>query len=584
MMKMLKALSARRFFSSRYFFRNFLLLFFCILFLFSIFAFYIYHNSRTIIEQESLTSGRNQVETLKNSVDDFIKDARYIMAILDTEDLCSIYFHSSNPEAFLDGMYSRLQEQLKSYSSRQNTIDSIYLYSGIQQTVLTSTQHIPVSYLSDDNWMEHLSDNPDGYILYPRCKNGIFPYLLCLMKQIPGKEGNSAIVINLNLSKLPELIPTSSKTQSIYIVTDGGEIMYRDGQKELLEPLTAVPALSQFDSSSEEAFHLFENGNKTYTYNQMHSKEYPFSYVIVSELSDYSQRLSYARALTASLLFVILFASILMSLFFTFRATKPIRSLITMLQSPKTSPVELVNDRDIKYIAQQITFYMQSNKQLSDELNARVSLLNQTRMMALQAQINPHFLFNTLNMIHMLESEALGYRHQVPKLTLALSRLLRYAIESTDLVPLETELDFTRSYLDILTLRYGNQLGISISVQEDSQNTLVPKLFIQPIVENAVFHGLSKQITPDSHIWISFTCEDGKCCLSIRDNGAGMPAKTLESLREAVTDFDPDPKEHIGLHNVALRMHLLYGDEFSMQIESAENEGTVFYLYFPYKI
>ena len=166
----------------------------------------------------------------------------------------------------------------------------------------------------------------------------------------------------------------------------------------------------------------------------------------------------------------------------------------------------------------------------------------------------------------------------------ALSRLQRYAIESTDLVPLETELDFTRSYLDILTLRYGNQLGISISVQEDSQNTLVPKLFIQPIVENAVFHGLSKQITPDSHIWISFTCEDGKCCLSIRDNGAGMPAKTLETLREAVTDFDPDPKEHIGLHNVALRMHLLYGDEFSMQIESAENEGTVFYLYFPYKI
>ena len=65
--------------------------------------------------------------------------------------------------------------------------------------------------------------------------------------------------------------------------------------------------------------------------------------MIVSELSDYSQRLSYARALTASLLFVILFASILMSLFFTFRATKPIRSLITMLQSPKTSPVELVD-------------------------------------------------------------------------------------------------------------------------------------------------------------------------------------------------------------------------------------------------
>lgn len=574
----------RHLLSSRYFLRNFLLLFFCILLLFSVFAVYTYRNSRQILESEFLTSSKNQTEIMKNSVDDFLKDARYIMAILDTEELCNLFFRSNKPEQFLDNIYQRLQEQLKSYCSRQNSIDSIYLYSGVNQSILSSIEHISISYLSDDNWMEKMSTDPEGYVLFPRKKNGTFPYLLCLMKQIPYELGDSAIVINLNLSKLPELQPTSSHTQSIYLVTDEGEILYRYGQLDLLEPLSAVPSLSHYDSSQEEVSTLFEDNGKMFTYTQLHSAEYPWSYIMVSELSDYSYRLSNVQALTMTLFFVILFASILLSLLFTFRAAKPIRSLIAMLQSPKMTPSDLVNDQDIKYIAQQITTYMQSNKQLSDELNTRISLLNKTRIMALQSQINPHFLFNTLNMIYLEETKALGYKHDIPKLTLSLSRLLRYAIESTDLVTLETELNFTRSYLDILNLRYGNQLNIFISVQDDSMNALVPKLFIQPIVENAVFHGLAGQISSgDCRIWITFSCSDGLCCLQIRDNGIGMDAETLEKLRIAVSNLDPDPREHIGIHNVALRMHLLYGDEFSVKIDSTPKEGSCFSLYFPYK-
>lgn len=577
--------NSRHFLSSRYFFRNFLLLFFCILTLCSAFALYTYRNSRQIMESEFLSSSKNQVETLKRSVDDFMKDARYIMAILDTEELCNLYFHSKQPELFLDGIHLRLQEQLKSYCSRQNTIDSIYLYSGVSQTVLTSTEYTPFSYFSDDGWIEQFQDKPQNYFLFPRCKNGIFPYLLCLMKQISYPEGDSAIVINLNLSKLPQLQPSSNSTQSLYLVTDDQKILYRNGQQDLLEPLSSVTYLSQFSAQEMEKCSLFEENGQTYTYAQIHSSEYPWSYVSVTELPSYASKLSSVRIFTIALFFVILIVSIFLSLFFTSRASKPIRSLTELIQSPKSLPAKMLNDQDITYIADSITTYMQSNQQLSDELSARIILLNKTRMMALQSQINPHFLFNTLNMIHLLETEALGYQHNVPKLTLSLSRLLHYAIESTDLVTMETEMNFTKSYLDILNMRYGGQLHISIHMHPNDQNALVPKLFIQPIVENAVFHGLSDRIASgNGELYLSFSRTNTQCCLLIRDNGVGMEANILEKLRSIISDLNPNPKDHIGLHNVMLRMNLVYGDSFHVNVESEPGKGSSFYLYFPYKI
>lgn len=575
---------SRRLIASRYFFRNFLLLFFSILSLCSLFAVYNYRTSRQVIESEFLTSSQNQAETLKRSVDSFIEEARYIMAVLETDELCNLYFHSGSPDVFLDNIYLRLQERLKAYCTRQDTIDSIYLYSGASRKILTSTEYLPISYFSDDDWMAHFSEHPENYLLFPRSKNGIFPYLLCLMKQISYKGTHSAIVINLNLSKLAQLQPSVTQTQSQYLITDDGQIMYRNGQTQLLEPLSCASCLSSFDPLSKTKISLFEENGKTYTYAQVHSASYPWSYVSVTELSDYASRLSSVQTVTAILFFVILLVSILLSSLFTFRASRPIRSLTELLQSPGGLPPKMMDDRDIKYLAEQITTYMQSNQQLSDELNARINLLNKTRILALQSQINPHFLFNTLNMIHLLESEALGYQHDVPKLTLSLSRLLRYAVESTDLVTLETEMNFTKSYLDILNMRYGGQLHIVTQIQTDSQDAMVPKLFIQPIVENAVFHGLSDEISlGNARLSISFTCTDAICCLQIQDNGIGMDASTLENLRAVMSDRNPNPKDHIGLHNVVLRMQLLYGDSFSIRIESALGNGSSFYLYFPYR-
>ena len=138
--------------------------------------------------------------------------------------------------------------------------------------------------------------------------------------------------------------------------------------------------------------------------------------------------------------------------------------------------------KEIQYISEHIVSYAQRNQELSDELTKRLNLLNDTKMLALQSQINPHFLFNTINMIYLYECDELGYQHKIPLLTLKLSRILKYAFQSTDLVSLSTELDFVKTYLALMQERYNNLFQVIYDVNPDLLSIEVPKLFIQPLI------------------------------------------------------------------------------------------------------
>lgn len=303
---------------------------------------------------------------------------------------------------------------------------------------------------------------------------------------------------------------------------------------------------------------------------------------MVTYLQEYTSRLSSFRALFTTVVFALLCAVFLLSFLFSMRSVKPIRNLIELFQNPEGAlSSEIYSDSEIGYIADQVTSYIQTNQALTDELSARLNLLNQTKLLALQSQINPHFLFNSLSMIYIQESEELGYDHRIPKLTADLSRLLRYAIESTDLVPLETELEFTKMYINILRERYNNKPIVVYDIDQATFQAKVPKLFIQPIIENAVFHGLAEHMNEQSTLTLSCHQEEHICVLSVKDNGVGMKPEVLAELKETLKESVP-LKNSIGIKNVVTRMNLLYGEEFNIDIESTEGEGSVFILRFPF--
>lgn len=571
--------------SSRLFLKRFAVLAGIIFLLFTTFALYTYRNSRNALRDEFLSYSYNQTERISSSVDDFILTMRRVMSMLYTDKSVRTFFNQKDPEQVITGINQLLLNQISAYQYGFTAVDSIYLYSAASGIVLNDSA-IRLDNLSDRNWAEHLPESEEKYILFPRKKNGRFPFLLTLMKTLETQSGPSAVVININLAKLAQLTElTDAGSQSVYVVSQDGEILFRPDQTDIPEALSSVSELASFDASADSGQIFIDSGQSPYIYTQYRSKSYPWTYVMITYLKEYSSRLTGERALILTFFFFLFFLSLIPLFAFVFHSTRPMQAILNLLK--KEDRAGGYSDADIRDAVEQIMTYIQKNKVLSEQLESRMELLNKTRLLALQSQINPHFLFNTLNMIHILEIDSLGYDHIAPKLTLTLSRLLSYALESTDLVSLETEFHYTEQFLLILNQRYNNRLRIQTVLAKEAAPAKVPKLLIQPLIENAVFHGLAAMTGPENHLDITAECMDESgaetfVLLTVRDNGIGIPPEKLEELRAGILNTEESPSGSIGLQNVALRMRLLFGERFHMEIESALNEGTAIVLAFPF--
>lgn len=211
------------------------------------------------------------------------------------------------------------------------------------------------------------------------------------------------------------------------------------------------------------------------------------------------------------------------------------------------------------------------------ESNAQL-IKKQAELDALQSQINPHFLYNTLDAIR---GQAIEYGLQdIELMTRALSRLFRYSISNhSTLVTLREELENVDNYLFIQHLRFNNKFLKTSHIDEDALGYKVPKLIIQPIVENAIYHGLEMKIG-QGQIDISAHLTKTRLVISIRDDGLGISEDKLKelnaSLAEGITQVDPSRSKNssVGLRNVNARIRLTYGKEFGISIYSTKNIGT----------
>lgn len=219
---------------------------------------------------------------------------------------------------------------------------------------------------------------------------------------------------------------------------------------------------------------------------------------------------------------------------------------------------------------------------LVEELKETADLKRRTEIKALQSQINPHFLYNSLNTILMFAH--LGENGKIKSLMGSLISLLRYSMENFEgLVPLSKEIEYIRDYMHMLELRYERPLTLHIEIEESLMDMPTPKLLLQPLVENALFHGVLplKHIVGLLRIRVYVTPNREAVILEVSDNGKGMDEARVNQLRLLLAS--EQGIENIGLRNVWERIGLVYGHPSSYHIESSLGEGTLFRFQFPYK-
>lgn len=194
---------------------------------------------------------------------------------------------------------------------------------------------------------------------------------------------------------------------------------------------------------------------------------------------------------------------------------------------------------------------------------------------ALQSQINPHFLYNTLDCIkgHAI----LCGNQEIITITSALSAVMRYCIKGPDFVPVKEEIACIRKYADIISVRFQDRFQISVSVEEECMEVQMPRFLLQPIVENAVYHGLEPKYGR-GYLEVNGQISGDAIQFEVWDNGVGMNKEALKLLNrrlEAVMEISEEPSSSgIGLVNTDRRIKMLFGLTYGLQVESVEGEFT----------
>lgn len=269
------------------------------------------------------------------------------------------------------------------------------------------------------------------------------------------------------------------------------------------------------------------------------------------------------------------------SVYFSRRMTKPIHNMMEQMSKVESGEFDIclpVESRDeIGILSER---FNQMSKQLKSYINqSYVAQIrqNEAELTALKSQIYPHFLYNTLEIIRMTAVE--NEDHVVSQMIESLSEQIHYLIgPMQDTVPLEKEIDIVRKYVYLLNCRIQGKIMLSVNAL-GSANLVVPKLILQPIVENAYVHGIKPRNGRGS-IMIEAEEKEGILILSVMDNGIGMNNEMLEKQRELLNGDQPGIKneynwQSIGLKNVHDRIRFLYGEQYGIKITSTAGIGTI---------
>lgn len=254
---------------------------------------------------------------------------------------------------------------------------------------------------------------------------------------------------------------------------------------------------------------------------------------------------------------------------------RPIRRLSSIMRNftddSLNRKIEVVGSNEIGEIANGFNIMIDNMNGIIYDAKEKEIKKKQAEIDALRYQIQPHFVYNTLNSVRILALT--GRTDDTAKSIELLANVLRRTFTSGDFVTLSEEFNFTKDYMELLQIRYKNMIDYSMSTEEELKDCVVPCVLIQPIVENAVTHGFSEKLEthePVVRISIEARAEDNNLIIDIIDNGVGIKRERIETILQGSAQVNGN----VGLSNIMERIKLLYGDGYGLSITSKENIFT----------
>ena len=467
-------------------------------------------------------------------------------------------------------------------------IDSIYIYSEPTDTVIMDNNSIPLSDLSDTDWINayRAVTSPKGTII-PRSKNNVYPQLITIIKPIyVADEKKGAIIMNINTQSIyNSMLYQQYKDGRLFFLVNADNKIIISSELSYFNTYPDNIGLNTLTIESNPKNSVYEINDKNYVVLSGDSAISDYKYISAYPLELYEHKLSTMKLQIIGILLLLMIIIFILAYVASVRSYSPLNEIISFLDNsqPPADSIEEEDKNELMYIINSIQTHINDKTKMAEILEERMKLLRKSQYDMLQTQINPHFLYNTLETINWMAYNMSNSENPVSKSLINLASFFRNTLTSGYFVSIENEIKYTNEYVNILALRYGDLFDIEWDIDESILSYTIIKICLQPIIENAVYHGI-KQKNDKGLIKIKGFCDDNNIILIVSDDGIGIEKDALDELNKTLSETSfTNEKSHIGLSNVNQRIKIIFGDSYGIHVESTVGVGTDVYVTIPKK-
>ena len=492
------------------------------------------------------------------------------------------YSQTDNPQLALE-----LQNYCEGMTRAFDAISSISVITGHHMLFYTGDEEMKaLNYNVVEDYYQHAKEKPEK-VFWSNLDDSMFTYsddenskVLTAYCSIRNEQGEviGLFVVDFLPDSFSNLLLENQKIlsyQFTYIVDKNGQVICadRNGYPDCYDTIEA-----KFNEGTRR-FLLDWNGEKYYACGQYNGLTgwKTFSIISVKNLFAESDTLKkFITWLVVGMVFFMLAAILLMYQ----SITRPLSDLGKAMKTVQDENFETQLDSDrrdeIGSLNESFNFMVNKINLLIREVYQEKLAQKNAEIEALQAQINPHFLYNALDSVNWMLIDR--GEMDISEIIVSLGKLMQYCIETDNaLVTLNQEYQYIQDYLCVQKNRLESKLSYSLEIEEPLGELLVPKLILQPLVENSIRHAI-EPYEKQAHISIRSFMRDGKINISISDDGIGMAVEQLEKLRLSEKHGG---KSGIGVPNVVRRLKLFFGEESELKIESGPDLGTTMTIVIP---
>ncbi len=482
------------------------------------------------------------------------------------------------------------------YEANKDNLISIVLASedGAIMTAAPVANRKPGINLQKEEWFESAENQIENlHFSTPHVQNLFetsnyrYYWVISLSRNVEitnvGRTRQGVLLVDMNYSAIEQMFSriNESGTGYVYLMDKNGEIIYHPFQKAIYSNLykeNNLVAATYDDKDHLEEFNGEERAVvvKTVGYTG-------WKIVSVTPMKELSVGINQQQLF----MFMIATVTVLLVLFGNYFISKvvtdPIRKLEESLSYLEEGylgeeHIYIGGSHEIRHLGRTIKTMVHQMRKLTDDMVREQKEKRKSELDALQSQINPHFLYNTLDsVVWMIESER--YQEAISMIT-ALASLFRISLSrGNHIITIHDEIIHAENYLNIQKVRYKNKFTTDIQVDPEIENCATVKLIVQPLLENAIYYGV-EHMDGDGEIKLHAYAKDGDIYIDVSDNGMGIPEETIENLLTQKTK-SRGKGSGIGLWNVNQRISLYFKGDYGLSIKSELDEGTTVTIHLP---